>query len=315
LAANIEKESPYYSADGVPRLRPSFVCYADILGYSELSKQAIERGNGSDFLKRLSKTLTETYDAVRKTAKGFSERDQRYFDIKIFTDNIVIGYPIHNVTFTQGESELGHIFDLFSELQMKLALEGFLLRGGIAYGEHYMDNDIVFGDALLAAVKQDVSGGPPCLSLNETALNRVKGQIAFYGGSTSTPQHHYLREDSSGTVFLNYLMEVDSIFPGDGPLLLDLIKEHKTTVERGLNDYRSVPSVWSKYEWLARYHNYYSKEVAGRYSFIGSYEFDEERAAIAEHAQEILGYIIDIESFAAEPRPLSIEPLWHGGDM
>ncbi len=314
MPANIDEYSPYFSAHEEPTLQPSFVCFADILGYSELSNQALSTGEGDAFLRRLSSALNSAYRRVRERANNFRTNDLRMFDIKIFTDNIVIGYPVDNVEFTQGESELAIIFQVFSEFQMELFQAGFLLRGGIAFGLHYMDNDVVFGDALLSAVKLDKNGGPPYLSLDSEAVKRVQGQLAFYGAPTSgTPQHYFLREDSDGKIFVNYLSLVEGAFP-DGDLLFDLIAGHRSTIESGLRDYRSIPSVRAKYEWVARYHNYYCREFAQSYPVSTSPEADPEAVAISEEAQRVLEYIIDIEAFAAEPRPLSLESVWHGGD-
>lgn len=313
MHVNIEKDSPYYSEGQEPTLRPSFVCYADILGYSQLSTIALMDGKGNEFLRKLSSSLNSAYEKVRNKSKDSFFKDKpKTFDIKIFTDNIVIGYPVDNVVFSQGESELGDIFRLFCELQMALSLDGFFLRGGIAFGDHYMDNDVVFGDALLAAVKQDKVGGPPCLSLDVTVVKKIQGQLAFYGkDETHTPQHYYLREDSDGKLFINYLFQVDVVFP-DGPLFFELINGHKNAIEHGLECYRSVPSVRAKYEWVARYHNYYCREVAKRYS--GSVSDDDEKISETEEAQKMLNYIINIESFVAEPGPMTLKPLWHGGD-
>ena len=312
MTTNIETDSPYYSEGSEPTMLPSFVCYADILGYSQLSNIALSSGHGDDFLRQLSSSLAAAYEKIRDRANGILEGQPRRFDIKIFTDNIVIGYPVDNVDFSQGESELSHIFRTFSELQMQLSQDGFLLRGGVAFGSHYMDNDVVFGDALLAAVKEDKGGGPPCLTLDGTVIRKVKGQLAFYSDSTDTPQHYQLREDSDGKVFINYLSKVEDAFPEE-PISFDLIAGHCRTIERGLNDYRSVPSVRSKYEWAARYHNYYCREMVQRYSKTTS-DSDPEDARINAEVQRMMDHLIDIESFSAEPGPITLEPVWRGGD-
>ncbi|MBN1227959.1 MAG: hypothetical protein JXA79_13265 [Deltaproteobacteria bacterium] len=179
------------------RMLPSFVCYADILGYSHLSNQAIHSGNEVSFLEKLHSALSNAYKRIREHAGG--RKGDSFYAVKVFTDNIVIGYPVHRFDFDAGEPEFGDILGIFSEFQVGLAVEGFLLRGGIAFGDHYMDNDIVFGDALLEAVAQDKGGGPPRISLAPSAIEIVHRQLGFYGDPSWAPQHEDLLKDADGT--------------------------------------------------------------------------------------------------------------------
>jgi hypothetical protein len=42
-----------------------------------------------------------------------------------------------------------------------------------------MNKDIVYGDALLEAVKQDKTGGPPCVSLSKSATDLIEKHMSF----------------------------------------------------------------------------------------------------------------------------------------
>jgi hypothetical protein len=83
-----------YECDPSPKMIPSFVCYADILGYSSMSQDAISSGIGNNFLTRLHAALAKAYERIRDNSKGFSEYSQ--YSVKVFTDNIVIGYPLRS---------------------------------------------------------------------------------------------------------------------------------------------------------------------------------------------------------------------------
>jgi hypothetical protein len=48
----------------------------------------------------------------------------------------VVGYPVD--LRDVGEPEMGRVFDIFAELQTTLATQGYFLRGGIAFGNHYI---------------------------------------------------------------------------------------------------------------------------------------------------------------------------------
>ncbi len=284
----------------------SFVCYADILGYSHISKEAIKSGNGLQFLRRLCHALSSAYERIREHSKGWG--NDSFFAVKVFTDNIVVGYPLHRPGFDCGEPEFGDILNVFSEFQVGLSIEGFFLRGGIAFGEHYMDDDIVFGDALQQAFNQDKGGGAPRISLSPSAIEIVQRQLGFYGKTSWAPQHEDLLEDADGTIFLNYLGEAFSVFP-DGGIFFELIEGHQKNIIKGLEDYKGDPGVRAKFEWAARYHNFICQEFAERHPVPTNPDADEIYAAAAEEAQKLFDYRVDIESLAATPCRMNLPPI------
>jgi hypothetical protein len=289
---------------------PSFVCYADLLGYSQLSKEALQSGNGEQFLNRLHHALSSGYERVRQHSEGLGGAP--FFVIKIFTDNIVVGYPIDSHDISHGESELGDIFGAFAEFQVGLAMEGFFLRGGIAYGNHYMDEDIVFGDAFLQAVELDKGGGPPRLALAPSAIEMVRRHFGFYGNAEWAPQYDDLLEDADGTIFLNYLIEAFLAYP-DGGVFLDLVEAHQRSVTEGLQEYRGSPGIRAKFEWAARYHNFFCHEFAESHPVSYDPDADPITADAASQAQELLNYLIDVESLAAAPRRINLAPIRPSG--
>jgi hypothetical protein len=296
-----------YNKSGCPTMLPSLVCYADILGYSQLSTKAIDSGEAETFLVTLRKALSSAYSRIREHSRDRSE--DPYYGVKVFTDNIVVGYPLHRSDWDYGETELADILDTFSELQCSLAMEGFFIRGGISFGEHYMDEDIVFGDALLEAVNQDKGGGAPCISLATSAVEKVRRQLGFYGDDPNWAPHHYhLLEDSDGTIFLNYLGEAFCAFP-DAGVFFEVIEAHQQHVTKGLIEYKTTPGVRAKYEWLARYHNYVCRDFTERNPISTDPDGDELYACACEEAQRLLDYTIDIESLAATPRRMSLRPI------
>lgn len=301
-------KKPYNYLESSSNMLPSFVCYADILGYSQLSIDANKSGQGEQFLAKLRKALTTSYERMRERASGWGGDES--FSIKVFTDNIVVGYPIpfYKKSGDYGESELGEIFSIFAEFQFGLAMEGFLVRGGIAFGNHYMDDEIVFGDALIEAIAQDKGGGPPRISLAQSAVEMLQRHIGFYGKANWAPQFQDTLSDADGTIFLNYLNEAFLAYP-DGGVFFEVIESHKSTIAAGLETFKGNPGVRSKYEWAARYHNFVCKEFAESNPVSNDPDADEFLAAAAEEAQKLRNYLIDIESFAAVPSRIKLKPI------
>jgi len=298
-------KKPYSTSD--PSLKTSIVCFVDILGFSQLSLEALKDNNGDAFLFKLRNALSNAYKQIRENSKGW--KNEESYSIKIFTDNIVVGYPLNSFELDFGESELSRIFRIFSTFQANLAIEGFLSRGGIAVGDHYMDDDIVFGDALLKAVNKDKPGGPPNISLDQSAVDILQRHLGFYGNSDFAPQKYQLLEDADGTIFINYLTEAFVAFP-DAGIFFEIIEEHRNTIINGLVKYKTNPGVRAKYEWAARYHNYVCDDVASQYSNLYFHEDTDPIDALnAQEAQKLLNYKINIEDLSSKPQKLSLKPI------
>ena len=117
-----------------------------------------------DFLQKVKRSLEVAYEKVRE-ARTLGGEVPGVFDMKVFTDNIIVAYPLLAPSRDRGEPELFDLLSVFAEVQAGLAADGFLLRGAIAAGQHYQDDDISYGKALLEAVDLDKSGGRPDWSL------------------------------------------------------------------------------------------------------------------------------------------------------
>lgn len=296
-----------------PCLLPAFVCYADILGFGNMTRRALESGEEEKFLHRIKHSLNAAYEQVRK-AMTRNEWIPDSFDMKVFTDNIVVGYPLENPRGDVGEPEFIHLLMLFAEMQAKLAGDGFFVRGAITFGDHYQDDDIAFGKALLEAVELDKEGGAPRLVIGPSVEPLLLKHFSWYYAPTSSPHDGLLLNDpDDGRLFVDYLYAAFQHFP-DGPIDHELLEAHSDKVRSGLLEYASNTYIRDKYEWMATYHNYVCCTFASRYPvryyseedlyYAGE---DPEAGAIAEEAQTALEYLIPSEEIQVEhspPRPL-----------
>ena len=139
--------NPYENAEGAPQLRRSVFVFMDILGYENLTHVAELDGTQQDLLQRLHSALSKERKALEGLAvlKKLTTKD--HYVLKAFTDNIVIAWPI----IEDAEIELGSAFSKVAWFQFNMALEGFFIRGAISIGEAYVDDIVVFGDALTQA--------------------------------------------------------------------------------------------------------------------------------------------------------------------
>ena len=297
-----------------PSLLPTIVCYADILGFRDMTERAFKLGEERSFLQRIKCSLAAAYEEMRNSAAlgGADDRilDIQLFDMKVFTDNIVVAYPLRDPNRDVGEPELGALLALFAHAQASLAADGFFLRGAITVGQHYQDEDIAYGDALLEAVDLNKSKMPPRLAIGASVEPLISEHLSRYGGGWA-PHHEQLIEDSGdGRFFLDYLGVAFEHFP-DGPIDHELLAAHSQKVRSGLSEFESNPEVLPKYKWSATYHNYVCCTFAEKYPDLGDAEADPYEMAVAEEAQSVLDHLVPFKAKPAEqqPRPLDAQRL------
>lgn len=233
-------------------LLPSAICYADILGWKAETEKAFASGHPADFLAKAASVIGEAYEHLRQVAKPIiAKTDHRSFEIKTFTDHIVIARPCHDAKPSTLARELETICGQAAFMQGWLASRGFLLRGGIACGQHYMDDDFAYGDALLEAVKADIEGSPPRILVMPSA-------VALLADLTD-PTGQLLR-DNTGDIFVNYLEP--AIYLGDH-IFHEVFAGHRDTIGRGLADAAAVRA-GSKFRWAGALHNWYVRHQLAR---------------------------------------------------
>jgi hypothetical protein len=119
------------------------------------------------------------------------------------------------------------------------------------------------------------SGTPPCappagrpaggaLNLKECLPDRRHplvedgaAALEYYPAVEKSPQNQLVLCDEDGQFFVNYLA---LIFVDESAFATEWLQEHQVIVERLLGEYRNKPLIWSKYAWVARYHNYFCQE-------------------------------------------------------
>jgi hypothetical protein len=249
-----DKDSPYWD-DGQPvRMRTSVVVFADILGFTEKTRRANDLASAQELLRHLRSTLNGALMSITqdwmKLSGGMARRPWEY---KAFTDNVVIGFPIRD----SGEVELGRVFSNLSMFQLKMAQAGRFIRGSIAVGDLYIDRDIVFGAGLLEAydVEQKLARDPRIV-LAPSAVRYLTQHLARHEDPHGAPHNRDLLVDADGQTFLNYLDSILIAESEHGPFYDELLG-HKDQVTQALQAHRGDPKVWSKYEWVAKYHNYF----------------------------------------------------------
>jgi len=247
--------NPYVIDGQEPTLRNSVFVFMDILGYSELMLQ-------SQKTETQTAALRDLHDALSASRRGleddglppdlkFGEKD--LFALKAFTDNIVIGWPVHS----DAEAEFGSAFMRLAIFQFKMAIRGYFVRGAISIAPAYIDEIAVFGDALTQAyVGESKLARDPRIILTESAVAATKQHLTYYFPPSHAPHVRDILRDADGQWFLNYLESVLIAEHEHGPFYPEFL-QHKSAVEAKLAEHASNPPIWAKYAWVAGYHNYF----------------------------------------------------------
>lgn len=256
-------QNPDRDESGSPLLRNSVVIFIDILGYQDQVKKAMEAGEGEAILTDLRKAFDETYHHI----KDESDITRPHWLVKGFTDNIVIGCPI----FQDAEPEMGYMFSNLCIFQLMMISHGFFIRGGIAIGKLYMDDEIVFGKGVIEAYETEQNlARDQRIVLSKSALEYVEYHIKSYARVEIAPQYSHLLRDRDGQIYVNYL-DLITEFEADYSVFFNEFKKHKEVVESRLREYVSQPPIWNKYLWVANYHNWFCDQSS---HFDESYKID-----------------------------------------
>jgi hypothetical protein len=267
--------NPYHRDGESPSLRRSVLVFMDILGYSKFVEEAHE-----------SKTMAEALEGIYRALSGGRSwmRDYNHrrgstapaeadlYTIKAFTDNIVIGWPIRG----DAEDELTGALSMLAGFQMQLIMAGFFVRGAASVGMCYVDDIVVFGEALLEAYNAEAKDARDPRVILTTS---VVGQFRRHFDSYVYPRYNkFLLCDADGHWFVSYL---EVLMAKKSPY--EELLAHKSAIEQKLGRYQKDPPIWSKYAWVAAYHNYFCKQHR-------SYFSDE--------------YRIDVEGLRGSPRTI-----------
>jgi hypothetical protein len=273
--------NPYHADGQPPTLRRSVFAFMDILGYREMIRRLDDAGRSQETLERLHKALDDGRAWLEDRylppeLHEFMKRD--LYALKAFTDNIVVGWPVRE----DAEAELGNALTSTAWFQLQMVLGGFFIRGALSIGSAYVDEIAVFGEALWEAYDGESRvARDPRIVLTKSAIEAVQMHLTYYGDPRRAPHSHAILKDADGQWFVNYL---------DGTILVaedevgpdyDSLKLHKQIVEERLQEHRSNPAIWSKYAWVAGYHNYFCTTHPQHFSDDHAIDVDLFRAAMS----------------------------------
>ena len=251
-------------------LLPSFCAYLDILGF----KKAIEEAYANKFEQKL---LVEIVEALDQSAAELKDVGERFptMAVKFFTDNVIVGchQRLHLGT------ELGFLCVLLAKFQLEMACKGFFIRGGVSIGTLEINDNIVFGNALLEAHRLESNQAlNPRIVFDEALKKAVVDELEAkpanvnkeFADASRNTLNALIKCDVDNHFFVNYLWACfepgfkmglppqtwRTLFLNENKIIA-----HRAQVERKLTEKQAEPGVWAKYFWVANYHNWFCDSV------------------------------------------------------
>lgn len=233
---------------GPLELRRQVVLFADLLGFKERMRSI---GSNS----AAAALLLQEYSSTIGAALAVVNRYDGAFAYRSFGDSFMLAA---DTLHEDSESALGILLMAFAEVQLALVLKGWFVRGGLAFGDFFLDERLVFGPALVEAYSAETTlARDPRIVLTEGMASEVETHLRYYGDPYQAPHNGFLLGDTDGQLFINYLYSTVDGFEPD-QTSVDACRAHKLCVENMLRSTRGLPTIWTKYAWAARYHNFFA---------------------------------------------------------
>lgn len=166
------------------------VAYIDLLGVSNKIKAADQQ--------LAMNKLHNLYTFFVDLTKDIQIDENKDIQFKIFSDNIIIAKKLSNEIF-QRKKDIRSLLMCAGHVQELAASDsvGWLLRGGISIGQLFIDNVMVWGEALLKSYYlEDKIANYPRIIIDKKVVNEINQDIQL---------SEYIRKDFDNLYFLNFL--------------------------------------------------------------------------------------------------------------
>ncbi len=240
--------------NGKPVHKISYCAFLDVLGFSARTRESYLKNSENNLLQEFFNIF------ANQLARMKEETEESLLYFKSFSDNVLLAHPRFSRDM---ESEFGFIIWSIQEYQLAMALKGFFIRGGLSVGRLFVDEDNVYGEALIDAYELESKVAiNPMVVLCDKTMKLVDKHLTYYYGDWA-PQLKAVLVNSDGRYFINYLSECVLDSGEAWGLDVESLGTHRDRINEALLEFNDNPNVFSKFKWLSDYHNYFCDSVSG----------------------------------------------------
>lgn len=202
------------------------VGFFDVLGFSAMVEEDSRRSTP-----KYLPTFVEVFRELAETTT------KKALTVQMFSDSIVVAAPL-------SPENVSAVIDYSAELQVRFLSRQILLRGGIGYGKHFEQDNILFSQALINAYRlESETARFPRVVIDDSVLN-----YAWHHKDTCDALKEALKLtvliDRDGARFVHYLKE---------PALTELTPQISSCIASNISPSETI---LEKMRWLLDYRNY-----------------------------------------------------------
>ena len=243
------------------RQTPHIVAFLDFLGASEKMR---DPDKNDSFLQAINAVYTRAKNILEKTEENRNNK----LKIKIFSDNIVIAQAIENPEDPKNVFSTYLDVEQFSLMLYSAAmLTGNFMRGAISTGLLYIDDTLVYGEALLNAYDGESKiANYPRIVIDKSIFVKAKMDDMWKTFNPPDKENMILR-DMDGELYLNPFWGIPKVSEHDRKKEEQLLAYIADTIVKGYKElfHKNKKTVFPKYHWLAEQFNEYC--IANKHPF------------------------------------------------
>jgi hypothetical protein len=224
----------------------SVVAFLDLLGFSQMSVETSDHEVSQRTLSRIVDALQDSREFTRQSMAG-DESNPAAWGLKYFSDNLVLALPLEELG--DPASAVQFVIRCVQHYQLRMALNGFFLRGSLTLGSICLTDEIIFGPALVEGYRlQSKVSIVPRVIVAEPIWDMIKQ--SHQSETDESDASEMICRDVDGWWFVNYLQATRH----EGKINWSFIERHKQSILVSLSS-TTRHDVLPKFGWACRYHN------------------------------------------------------------
>jgi hypothetical protein len=270
------RSTAYVDETGRPKLRPSIVGFIDILGFSHASTTKLDESQQT--LERIFDAIEDSRAFVRQTFPESAPAGAHRWGIKFFSDNLALGYPLDE-TIEDPVVAAQFILRCTQQYQLRMAFNGYFLRGALTQGSICLTDEMIFGAALVECYQLESKASiVPRVILAEPLRDLLMSAGKSNRNESNAAMRDPICRDVDGWWFVNYLEAARD----ENGIHWDFVERHKQSILNCLSA-TTRHDVLPKFGWACRYHNVFCHWHRDDPAYSDRYHIDrvDERSTIS----------------------------------
>lgn len=214
-----------------------FVAFIDILGFTKMI-QEYDTNPISPLLQDVHKALNHSLD---ETVRKFGGKlDETFLEHKLFSDCLCVSIPFFD-SKADYTSSIGILISLVKTYQNNMMKKGYFVRGAIAVGSYFSDENMIFSGGLVKAYNLETYKAIyPRIIIEDTIVSQLR--IYHTSSFPTSITNEIIESPKEGIHFVNPFINVTQAFTLFQDMVTDTIlnadleglsKEDDQKVEKG----------------------------------------------------------------------------------